>query len=311
MKGITKADNIATSLQLAMLLEVSAYPKPGNVDRSRDFEDMKYEHFLASSSALFPIWRMAAQRGLDNKNSSGYLIGDLVFTGCREMLKWQKGGNTSLGVILLLAPLAFAAGLASRRYALSPTNLRSSLSSTLSRTTPKDMVSIFKAIKEVNPGGLGESEKLDVTNKDSQKTILKENMSPIDVFKIAASWDAIAREWVTDFSITFTVGFPTFMEEIKETEDINTAAIQTFLTILSKERDTLIIRKVDVKTAEKIRYKAQQILDQEGVKTVKGRRLLTRLDNLLRSKGNRMNPGTTADLVCSSISVAILHGTKP
>ncbi len=311
MRSITKADNIATSLQLAMLLEVSAYPKPGNVDRSRDFQDMKYEHFLASSSALFPIWRMAAQRGLDNKNSLDHLIGDLVFTGCREMLKWQKGGNTSLGVILLLTPLAFAAGLASRQYVLTPTKLRRSLSSILNKTTPNDAISIFKAIKEVNPGGLGESEKLDVTKKNSQKTILKENMSPIDVFKIAAPWDTIAREWITDFSITFTVGFPTFINEIKETEDINTAVIQTFLTILSKELDTLIIRKIDVKTAEKIRYKAQQIIDEDGVKTVKGRHLITQLDNLLRSEGNSMNPGTTADLVCSSISVAILYGVKP
>ena len=30
-------DYVARSAQLAMLLEVSAYPKPGNVDRTHDF----------------------------------------------------------------------------------------------------------------------------------------------------------------------------------------------------------------------------------------------------------------------------------
>ena len=41
-----EADFIAGSAELAMLLEVSATPKPGNIDRTHDFEDMTYEHFL-------------------------------------------------------------------------------------------------------------------------------------------------------------------------------------------------------------------------------------------------------------------------
>ncbi|WP_455363487.1 triphosphoribosyl-dephospho-CoA synthase, partial [[Eubacterium] cellulosolvens] len=39
-------DEIAAALQLAVLLEVSAYPKPGNVHRTRDFELTRFEHFL-------------------------------------------------------------------------------------------------------------------------------------------------------------------------------------------------------------------------------------------------------------------------
>ena len=43
-----------------MLLEVSATPKPGNIDRDHDFDDTKYEHFLASAISAGPIFERAA-----------------------------------------------------------------------------------------------------------------------------------------------------------------------------------------------------------------------------------------------------------
>ena len=43
------ADHVSRCLQLAILLEVSAYPKPGNVHRTADFQETDYEHFLASA----------------------------------------------------------------------------------------------------------------------------------------------------------------------------------------------------------------------------------------------------------------------
>ena len=43
--------HIARCAQLAMCLEVSSSPKPGNIDRFSDYEDTRYEHFLASASA--------------------------------------------------------------------------------------------------------------------------------------------------------------------------------------------------------------------------------------------------------------------
>ena len=39
----------AERAQLAMMLEVCAYPKPGNVDRCHDYPDTRLEHFLAST----------------------------------------------------------------------------------------------------------------------------------------------------------------------------------------------------------------------------------------------------------------------
>ena len=56
------SDYVSRCLQLAVLLEVSAYPKPGNVHRTVDFEATKYEHYLASAVALMPHLRQAADQ---------------------------------------------------------------------------------------------------------------------------------------------------------------------------------------------------------------------------------------------------------
>ncbi|WP_343241290.1 triphosphoribosyl-dephospho-CoA synthase, partial [Methanoculleus sp. UBA389] len=40
--------NRAEQAQMAMMLEVCAYPKPGNVDRCHDYSGTRLEHFLAS-----------------------------------------------------------------------------------------------------------------------------------------------------------------------------------------------------------------------------------------------------------------------
>jgi len=310
--SVMQPDQIASALQLAMLLEVSGYPKPGNVHRIRDFKNTRFEHFLASASALHPIWRMGAQRGLNPFIGDRRLVfGDLILKACREMMKWQRGGNTSLGVILLLTPISLAAGLSSRLGRLTVTALRENLSKILGLGTYHDTLYIYKAIREVSPGGLGETVELDVTDEGSLEKIVERKLDPIKVFRMSASRDSISREWVTDFSLTFTTGYPTFIKEFDEYGDVNVAVVNTFLKILAVNPDTLIARKTGFKVALKVSRMAERILREGGVGTPKGFRMTMRLDDMLRSRGNLLNPGATADLTCSSIGVAVLTGFKP
>ena len=39
----------AENAQLALLLEVTGTPKPGNVDRHRDYPELRFEHFAAGA----------------------------------------------------------------------------------------------------------------------------------------------------------------------------------------------------------------------------------------------------------------------
>ncbi|MCX8171600.1 MAG: triphosphoribosyl-dephospho-CoA synthase, partial [Candidatus Bathyarchaeota archaeon] len=58
------ADYIRQRAELAAALEVSGWPKPGNVHRTRDHADARFEHFLAGSIALGPSIAAAALRGV-------------------------------------------------------------------------------------------------------------------------------------------------------------------------------------------------------------------------------------------------------
>ena len=93
---------IARCAQLAMLLEVSASPKPGNVDREHNYPDTCFEHFVASSVSVYPVIELAAR--------SRHGIGALIRNAVCESSAWQKGGNTHFGAFLLLIPLSMAAG---------------------------------------------------------------------------------------------------------------------------------------------------------------------------------------------------------
>jgi len=109
------AEHVSRCLELAILLEVSAYPKPGNVHRTADFQGTRYEHFLASAVAVAPHFKHAAEHGI--QVSEGKIkptdvgIGTIVKDAVKSVSLWQSNGNTLLGSIILLSPMAVAAGM--------------------------------------------------------------------------------------------------------------------------------------------------------------------------------------------------------
>ncbi|MEM1607345.1 MAG: triphosphoribosyl-dephospho-CoA synthase, partial [Candidatus Bathyarchaeia archaeon] len=64
MKSREITEYIRQRAELAAALEVSGWPKPGNVHRTRDHADARFEHFLAGSIALGPSTAAAALRGI-------------------------------------------------------------------------------------------------------------------------------------------------------------------------------------------------------------------------------------------------------
>ena len=103
------ADEIMVAAQLAAALEVSGWPKPGNIHRTADFHDTRYEHFIASSIGFGPVMREAALRGvrvgIGELQPSEVGVGGLVKEAVAEGRRWHRGGNTHLGTILLFTPL--------------------------------------------------------------------------------------------------------------------------------------------------------------------------------------------------------------
>jgi triphosphoribosyl-dephospho-CoA synthase len=293
-------DYIAKSAQIASVLEVSGHPKPGNVHRTQDFDDMFYEDFLISGVVIGDIVRRAALRGQKSQktlNFSEIKLGELILEAVTETNKWVDT-NTNLGIIMLMVPLAAAAGMKNDFH-----NIRTNFTKIMVDTTAEDAVNLYKAIALADAGGMGKRKNLDVTSAESQIQLIENKINMFDILKISAEWDLLAKELTTSMPVTFENGFPTF-KRIQTNYSTNSATVQTFLNILSQFPDTLISRKVGLKKAEEISHKARDILNMGGILTLDGKEALKKFDRELSQ--NNLNPGTTADITAASIMVALL-----
>ncbi len=276
----TPAD-VAAAGQLACLLEVSA-PKPGNVSPEHHFHDTRYEDFLASAVAIGPALSEAAQHPL----------GATIRTAVEATRRWTRS-NTNLGIVLLLAPLARAALQAGG-------SLRERLTSVLADTTVADAAEMYAAIRHAGPGGLGATSAEDVS--DTPTVTLREAMD------LAAERDAVAREYVTDFALTFEVGVPAVRASRQEGLGWTETAVEAYLTLLASTPDTHIARKLGRVEAEAVSRRAREVRAAGGTRSAAGLKALAALDAELRDPRNRRNPGTTADLTCAALFVVILEG---
>jgi triphosphoribosyl-dephospho-CoA synthase len=276
-------DRIAWAVHIACLLEVCAN-KPGNVTWGKDFWDTRFVDFMASAVAVGPALRDASRTP----------VGETILRAVHDTRRLVST-NTNLGMILLLTPLAKAAGLGH------PQGLRAGVSEVLRTLTVNDARMAFEAIRLVNPGGLGDADRYDVHEIEVDVT-LREAMAS------AQERDTVAREYVTDFEVTFELGYVTLYQFWKEGRSFSDSIVQTALTILAQVPDTLIVRKEGMAVAQEISRQAQQVLRTGGAFSQRGREALRAFDLSIRDEGHRLNPGTTADLIAASLFVFLIEG---
>jgi triphosphoribosyl-dephospho-CoA synthase len=315
MPNREKAKHISNCLELAMLLEVST-SKPGNVTPTASFEGTRIEHFLSSAVASASWFEEAAQRGIavseDKLSIREVGIGEIIKKCAVDIKAWQTGGNTLLGTIMLLIPIAVAAGVTptGENFSFDFKRLRANLRLAVESTTAEDAVNLYEAIDVAKPSGLGGAPDLDVTDPASKKRLLEDDVSLFEVFKLAADYDDICSEWVRNYPITFDLAYP-YLKAQLERGDLNAAVVHTFLKILSEHPDTFIARKAGVEKARAISVEAKKVLELGGLETEAGRRSISELDERLRASGNTLNPGTTADLTAAALALCTLSGYRP
>lgn len=314
MSRSDKAKNIAQCLELAILLEASAH-KPGNVNVVTDFENTRYEHFLASAVAIAPSLESGARKGIAVSEGKIEIaevgVGKIIRNSVTETESWQHGGNTLLGTIILLSPMAVAAGMVFRDAGFAVGDLRKNLKLVTSSTTPKDAVDVYDAIQIANPSGLGKAPDLDVNDPASKNRILEKKVSLYDVFKIAEPYDTICSEYVNNYHVTFDLAYPSLSRHLDQTSDPSSATIQTFLEVLAKVPDTFIARKTSIQKAREVSLRAKEVVELGGVETSAGRKALDKLDRELRKRSNLLNPGTTADIIAAALAIKVLAGYRP
>jgi len=303
------AFNVAAAAQLACLLEATA-PKPGNVSPDRSFADSRYEDYLASAAAIGGPLAGAGTRPL----------GTTIRLAVEATAQWTRS-NTNLGLVLLLAPLARAAtagkGVGSRFHregghfqdergldeALGKGDgsafLRDAVRRVLNATTVDDAREVYAAIRLAAPGGLGRVDEQDIAH-EPDRTLL-------EVMRLAADRDGVAREYARAFEATFEVGAPALDRARTGGLCWNDAIVETFLTLLAAAPDTHIARRGGSALAADVSRRARNVLAAGGVRSEDGRRAIDEMDRALRDPRHLASPGTTADLTAAAIFVVLLR----
>lgn len=272
---------VGAAAQLACLLEVSA-PKPGNVSPGRHFHDTRYEDFLVSAVAIGPAMAAAGEMPL----------GAAVRTAVAATHRLTPR-NTNLGIMLLLGPLCRAG----RREDAG--SLRNRVRRVLAETTIADAAAVYEAIRLAAPSGLGAARAQDVAAPPT--------VTLRDAMALAADRDSVAREYVTDFAITFELGAPALRAALAEGLAWTDAVVDAYLGLLAAIPDSHVGRKLGLAAAEAISRRAGEVRALGGVRTGPGRVALAAFDAELRDERNTRNPGTTADLTAAAICVVILE----
>ena len=316
---------------LALLAEVAGTPKPGNVDRQRDLADLHFESFLAGA--------IGARSGLA-RAAHGGSVGHAFERAVAGMAD-RAGTNTQFGCLLLLVPLLRATATAD----LSPTGV----DRVTATTTVDDAVAFYRAFEHVDVAVADpppNAAALDVRRGSAAEPALRERgYSLRDVLALSAAPEAHgdttrddsidrvpdrnAQEWVEGFPRTFRAA-----EWIAtDTGPVTDRAARAFLGLLATEPDTLVATAHGTAVAQETTARARAVVDPgRGLDPDPGgapddgidRRddtppAAAAVHDVDRAEAAALaaafvdegiNPGTTADLTCAALYVALRRGVS-
>ena len=270
----------AVAATLALLLEVSGNPKAGNVDREHDFEDLRYEHFLASAAGAFPVFLEV---------SVSRKVGEGIYNAVVESRKWHTATNVHFGAFLLLVPLIAAWDKGGKK------EMAAGAVDVLKKTSYEDSLLVLKAFR-MSEARVVEAAKMDLSDDETERRIVEERINLYEWMKMAPEENLIAKELVGGYRISLDGA-----ELLMSLEgDVNERIVSLYHTLLSRYPDPLIVAKKGRDYAVGVMEMARKVL--------KGDMSIEELDRKLIEDG--ANPGTIADLTASSIYLALIEGWK-
>jgi len=261
---------------VAGILEAAA-AKPGNVSPGRPFPDLAFRDLVAAAVATIPAMEAAPRTPL----------GETVLAAVRSGTAVTRS-NANLGIVLLIAPLATAS--------IGPTP--ASVEAVLTTLGPADAAAIWEAIGLARPGGLGRSDRWDLAEPP-----------PPDIraaMRHAADRDTIARLWATGFADLFAGPVADLARAVAAGLPLADAIVDAFLRQLAREPDSLIARRHGATAAKDVRRRAERLVT--GTTGGGWSDEIAAFDTFLRSP-NRLNPGTTADLVAAALYILLRDGS--
>ena len=278
------------------LIEV-AVPKPGNVSRRRDFEDLSLYNFIAAYPALAGVYHEAAKRGRDigrgliKPSEAG--IGELIRRSVEASRRVQDA-NPNFGVIVLSIPLIMGLSMTER---IEEGGTKALL--LIEESTVRDTMELYRAIRRASPKGLPRGVEYDVYSEKAFEELFRDGINLLRLAEMSAERELVFREWLTGYRLTYST-FGRLMEKLPG--PLEEAILGVFLRLLSEVRDTLIERKAGKEEAELVRRMAER--------TVKGEISGEAFERFMAEKGDLRNPGSLADVMAVSLSLLFLAGVK-
>ncbi len=255
--------------------DITAF-KPGNVSVFSEGHGMTVADFRNSAAVSEPVL-----------TDFGLSVGEKIY--CAVQATWNKVGcNTNLGIILLCAPMIHAA-----QDRCKMASFKTKLQHVLDSTTQQDADWVFRAIRLVSPGGLGQSEQQDVHS--APEVTLTEAMG------IARERDRIAWQYVNCFKDVLDFGLKRYHVAINRWGDANWAVVAVYIGLLARIPDSHVERKYGNKFNGLVRTR-MTFLDGMLSKTERPEQvnqLLQEVDAEFKSLG--INPGATADLTAATL----------
>lgn len=271
---------VGVATTLAIVFEATA-PKPGNVHRGADFEDVTYIDFVTGAVVVGPIVARVAEIGV------GRTVLEAVLA-TRDVV----GTNTNLGTLLLLVPLAAIAD---------GVNHPDGIGRVLRALAARDTQNVYAAIRAASAGGLGRVEEADVASDPPLGLAL------VDAMRMASERDLVARQYCNEFADVLAIAG--WIEEATRAGlSLNDAIVRAFVRQLAGEPDSLIQRKCGSQVAEQARVMAERVFNAGLPGDEAYDYGLADFDFWLRSDGHRRNPGTTADLIAAALFVLLREG---
>jgi triphosphoribosyl-dephospho-CoA synthase len=260
---MTPAD-VARAFRWACETELRAL-KPGNV----------HVHAPAGAGTL-AAFRRSARVAAPWMGRRRLTVGARIL-GAVAATRRAVGANTTLGIVLLAAPLCHAALNARGRP------LGAALDATLAALDVAEARLAFRAIALAGPAGLGRPRRADV--HAPARVTLRHAM------RLAARRDRVARQYATGFTDVLGIGVPALARMRAAGLNAAAAAQRLHMLFLRRFADSHIARKHGRTVAAAVRGQARRVPDSRAA--------LLRFDRSLKRRG--INPGTTADLVVASL----------
>jgi triphosphoribosyl-dephospho-CoA synthase len=269
-------NNIAFLLSQASIMESYIF-KPGNASRFQDLNNVKYIDIVKSIILSTNYYKELCIRNYLKIRRIYDTILNIIDQARKLGFKYQL-----FGTYLLLAPIAYVALTVSNIF-----DLKKTIGNTIKSLNNEEAKWFLDALKRLNLSYLGKLSFMDYRDIN--------NIDFITLMKFSSNYDIVALNIVNEYLITFEA-YNIIKENLCDNFEKNVQ--RAFIKILSKYPDTLISKKYGVYISLKVSKIARSISECPSEQE------LNMFNKFLLQ--NNLNPGSTADLIASSLAIYYL-----